>query len=125
MNAKLVRAVDAFTYAVIVVAVIVCVLSTIFPVFGDELYVRNSRYSFGCVKQGTLVDHKYMIYNLHPWPSVIEHVIASCGCTTGRIGKPIPYTLAPMQRVAVEVMVDTSKKNVPLEEAVYIQIDHS
>jgi hypothetical protein len=61
---------------------------------GAVLTPDESKFEFGTVKQGDVVDHTFTFRNTGTEPLVISNVAASCGCTTPE------YTKDPIQRGA-------------------------
>ncbi|MBF9237271.1 DUF1573 domain-containing protein [Hymenobacter sp. BT683] len=52
------------------------------PVAGPAITFEESKYDFGSVAQGGVVDHTFKFKNTGTAPLVISNIGVSCGCTT-------------------------------------------
>ena len=57
---------------------------------GPAIIFEESKYDFGSVAQGGMVDHTFKFKNTGTQPLIISNIGASCGCTTPE------YTKAPV-----------------------------
>ena len=49
---------------------------------GPAITFEESKYDFGSVAQGGMVDHTFKFKNTGTQPLIISNIVASCGCTT-------------------------------------------
>jgi len=71
------------------------------------VYQETDTYSFGEVKEGEKVSHKYAFTNTGKTPLIINFVRASCGCTTPYYPK---QPIKPGEEFTVDVVFDTSNQ---------------
>lgn len=99
---------------------LLCVLSIRFPVLSNRLYVPNSTFQFGSVNAGKAVSHSFIVYNPHPWRVTINNLAGSCGCTSGVLGRGVPYTLKPFERIRIGAKLNTKYKYAQTTEHITI-----
>ncbi len=71
------------------------------------VYQETDTYSFGEVKEGEKVSHKYAFTNTGKTPLIINSVRASCGCTTPYYPK---HPIKPGEEFTIDVVFDTSNQ---------------
>ncbi len=62
--------------------VCVCAMTTLFAQKSSPLQFKETKHSFGKVKQHVPVSHVFTFKNVSTKPVVIESAVAGCGCTT-------------------------------------------
>lgn len=101
---------DLALNSLIIAATVICIMSYRLPLFNRYLYAPTPIFSFGTVKTGDLVSHRYIVKNLHPWPVKVTEIKTSCGCTSTSVGKTLPATLKPGETLTINTKMDTSVK---------------
>jgi arginase family enzyme len=108
-----------------VVFLLIAVLgvSTLFA--QKPLEFKETKYTFGKIKQGTPVTHVFTFKNVSDKPVVIESAVAGCGCTTpeynkGAIAKgasdqiKVTYNAAAMGAFTKQVTVKVAGEQEPV-----------
>jgi hypothetical protein len=117
--------VDCIFNGAIVIGLVVLSASLKFPILSNTLYAADNSYEFGTVRSGTNIRHTFVVTNLHPWSVTVLSIVGSCGCTTGNIGRDLPYRLAPMSSIRVDALLDTSSKKGEVKQLLIIGTDEN
>lgn len=114
------KVLDTATNVALLGTVVFGSLVSLFPVFGNQLYVSGGSYQFGTVKEGTIIKHSFTVRNLHPWSVTVLNMAGDCGCTQSMTNRK-PYSrLAPFASFDVAGTLDTHGKKQDVKQTIYV-----
>ncbi len=111
---------DGLLSAAAIAAVGIGILSFRLPLFSPYLYAPQAVYAFGSVPEGEIVEHQFIVRNLHPWPVTVKDVKGSCGCTRTVLEHDPPFRLAPFQAVTIKARLDTDRNSGATSQALQV-----
>jgi len=115
---------------IIFLVIAVLSISAVFAQSKVPVEFKESKHSFGKIKQGVPVTYTFTFKNTSSTPVVIENATADCGCTTpvypkGVVGKgatnkiSVTYNAAAMGSFTKRITVNVAK----LKEPIILTID--
>jgi hypothetical protein len=82
-----------------------------------RLAFENDTYDFGKIKEGTIVEHSYMVKNTGGEPLFITNCKASCGCTIPEWPKD---PIQPGESGKIEVKFNSAHKDGDVSKAITV-----